>query len=171
MITILKTIEGNLPFSSLSRHVIGQKVNIHGNYRNIYSELYNRLFIPINYDLTGEFLDECFNEAICQSDDSNYNSDYDYESNIRYTQPKNYDKFIQFCEKEGYFEEIANMESKNEIEDYLFDIIQDNLSDFCEKVEEKPYWVEQIEREQLESFNENSDYCPLCKRSIQIREE
>jgi len=167
MITILKTIEGNLPFSSLSRHRIYDEK---GNRK--WSDFYNRLYIPIaKFDLIEQDLDEIFNVAISESEDLNYNEQYDYESNVIYVKPKSYDKFIAFCEKEGYFEEIKDFESNEDILDYFDSIIRDNLSDFCEKVEEKPYWIEQIEREQFESFNENSDYCPLCKREIRIREE
>jgi len=161
--TILRTIEGNLPFSSLSRHRI-----YHLKREKSWSDWYNRLFIPLNkIEIFKEDLDESFEVAISESEDLEYNSDYDYESNVYYTKPKSYDKFLQFCENEGYFDELKDFESNEEISDYLDSIIRDNLSDFCEKEVEKPYWVERIEQEQIENFNEQSDFCPLCKRSIQ----
>lgn len=155
---ILYTIEGQLPFSALSRHKIGTKLIQKGNCkveRRIYSDEYNRLFIPIRkYDITEEFLHECFQEAISESEDYEYNLDHDYESKIDYIMPKDFTKFIEFCEKEGYFDECSYFESKSEIEDYIFDIINDHLSDFCEKEVINPDWVEDI--------NERLHACKKC---------
>jgi hypothetical protein len=165
---ILISIEGNLPFSALSRHFIRKDVirNAQGQalkMKRIYSSEYNRLYIPLaKIIITVKDLDELFESCIENSEASYYNTEYDYEVHIEYEKPSNYSRFLQYLTQEGIIEELKDYESYAAIWDYLESIIADHLSDFCLIHEEQPNWITDIkDRMFLNEICNCEDY-PCC---------